>query len=182
MKRSRTSGGSQTGGTGDVKPQILTLSTGKANAVDQYVVASVPLPVPRFGSMKTKATVFEILNVDWYLNPADFASSGVDFAYLSTGDVDRSTGDTSTYATFLDDLTDPRTFACVLDTENTMPVTIDLTDSNGNGVLVATDKIIVTMGNVGGTSGTPGTGICKVLYRLVNVGITEYVGIVQSQQ
>jgi hypothetical protein len=81
-------------------------------------------------------------------------------------------------------MNDPKSFAMAfLDAPQTtvgaFPVTIDLTDSNGNGMLIATDSLYVVAANV---SGTASEAICKVFYRLVNVGITEYVGIVQSQQ
>ena len=78
-KRARTSG------LGDVKPQILTLST-VAAAVDDYAVDSIALPVARIGGAKTKAVVFEILSVDWYLDTegvGDITHSAA--GYLSTG-------------------------------------------------------------------------------------------------
>lgn len=188
-KRGRSSGGSQTGGTGDVKPQFLTLSTGGAAAADDYVVEQVALPVPRFGTMKTKATIMEILSVDWYLNIADIADVGkTNWAFLSTA-TSRSDGDTSTLATADLDITDPLVmFFALAHLSSTaagtfrqeMPIHIDGTDNNGNGILIATDRIFIVGGNVGGTA--LGNYTAKVKYRLVNVGITEYVGIVQSQQ
>lgn len=188
-KRSRTSGGSLTGGTGDIKPQIFTLSTGTQGATDDYVTDRIPLPVPRIGTMKTKATIFEILWVDWYLSPEGSRVVPItQWAFLSTVTT-RSDGDASTLATLAEDLNDPRSFAVAVlmsadDTSGggffTMPKHIDLTDDNGNGILVATDQIVITGGSLSATAA--GQFICKVGYRLVNVGITEYVGIVQSQQ
>ena len=61
-----------------------------------------------------------------------------------------------------------------------MPISVDMTDNNGNGILIGTDKLFIVGGAVGDS--TAGNTICKMLYRLVNVGITEYVGIIQSQQ
>lgn len=189
MKRQRTSGGSVTGGTGDVKPQIFTLDSGLAGDVDDYVTNSTVLPVPRFGTMKTKATVFEILSVDWYIGLGDLGDiTATHWGYLNTIPL-HADGDTSTEASLVNDLLDPRTFACAVTKNNTstngatrlrFPIQIDLTDSNGNGILVATDRLTVTGGSVGGTAAAQ--YICKVKYRLVNIGISEYVGIVQSQQ
>lgn len=65
-------------------------------------------------------------------------------------------------------------------TTGLMPQTIDMTDSEGNGVLIATDSIFIVSGAVGNI--VPGQAVAKVLYRLKEVGIQEYVGIVQSQQ
>ncbi len=189
MKRARTSGGSVTGGTGDIKPQVFTMDTGTQGAANDYVVNQISLPVPRFGTLKTKATIMEILSVDWYLNienAADSISSA--FAFLTTSTL-RTDGETSTLLTAAADVSEPRTFAfalqeSVLGTQGafsrTFPVHLNLSDNNGNGILVATDKLFVVGAGVG--EATTGSFIAKVLYRLVNVGITEYVGIVQSQQ
>lgn len=187
-KRARTSGGSFTGGTGDIKPQQWTIHTGEPAAGDDYAVNQVPLPVPRFGTMKTKATVFEILKVLWY--PAVDSGDTVvtDFCYLTTSTA-RTQDEASSTGTMIADLLDPRTFAfCIWNSNITtsggrgkpMPFTVDLTDNNGNGYLIATDQIFAVSGNVGGAS--PADSFAKIIYRLVNVGITEYVGIVQSQQ
>ncbi len=62
------------------------------------------------------------------------------------------------------------------------PIHVDLTDSNGRGILVATQTIIVHGANTSGTAATNRTYTAKCGYRLVEVGIKEYVGIVQSQQ
>ncbi len=188
-KRARTSGGSVTGGTGDIKPQQLTLSTGIAGAADDYVVNRVALPVPRFGTMKTKATIFEILAVDWYLaieNVGDGSAQEWGFLTTSTARVD---AETSTLASAVVDVADPKTFAFVLQSRFTistgagteqMPIHINMTDDNGNGFLVATDQLFIVGGGV--ANGAAGSFVAKVYYRLTNVGIQEYVGIVQSQQ
>ncbi len=185
----RARGGSVTGGTGDIKPQLMTLSAGLAGAVADYVTDRVSLPVPRFGTMKTKATIVELLWVDWYMAYEDFSdTTNLNWGFLSTTTL-RTDGETSTSATLRDDILDPRTFALAIQTRNlttsgssslTMPVRINLTDMNGNGILIATDSLTVTGGNVGGTA--VGSYSCKVAYRMVNVGVAEYVGIVQSQQ
>ena len=189
MKRARTSGGSVTGGTGDIKPQVLTLDSGTAGVIDDYTVNRIALPVPRFGTMKTKATVFEILWVDWYIGIEDFADhENTKIAFLTTSTT-RSDAETCDFNSMASDVTDPRTFAAVivekiLETSGigiqNMPLRVDMTDSNGNGFIVATDQIFVVYGDAGGS--VVASAVAKMCYRLVNVGITEYVGIVQSQQ
>jgi len=184
------SGGSQTGGTGDVKPQILSLSSGNAPVLDVYSVETFRLPVSRFGGARNVTTIVEFLKVWWFPNVKDGVdASVVNFAYLTTATA-HVTGDVSTAFTFTEDLEDGRTFAPVITTSQLsgatgastvqFPQTVDLTDNNGNGILVATDSIVVVGGQNGGS--ILGGAICKILYRLVNVGIEEYVGIVQSQQ
>jgi len=180
------SGGSVTGGTGDIKPQFFT--KGFVIAADQYTVDNPVLPVPRFGSVKNKATIFEVLKVLWYITGASLNDQQAKYwFYLSTSS-SRTTTLTSTDATQAVDIVDPKTFALAsinqtLATSGSIssftPVVVDMTDNNGNGILVATDSIYAISGNVGGTAGTV---CCKILYRLVDVGIQEYVGIVQSQQ
>ncbi|KKK78384.1 hypothetical protein LCGC14_2844120 [marine sediment metagenome] len=188
-KRKLNSGGSVTGGTGDVKPQVFTMNTGTAPAIDDYVINTTVLPVPRFGTMKTKATVFEILWVDWYLNIVNIQDNqATEIGFLTTN-TNRSDGETSTLGSFAADLLDPRTFAPAI-TSNTLttsgaaakryPIRINMTDSNGNGMLIATDRLVVVGGGVG--NATAGDYVAKVGYRMTNIGIAEYVGIVQSQQ
>lgn len=187
----KSSGGSVTGGTGDIKPQNLTVTTGVAGAIDDYVFASIALPVPRFGGSKNKATIFEFLWVDWYIGTEDLAdiTGGVAqyWAWLSTAPT-RAGGETSTLSSLGADLTDPRAFAPSLWGRSLVtsgawtvgfPRRVDMTDSNGNGFLVATDRLVITCGSVSGA--LPISATAKIAYRLVDVGIEEYVGIVQSQ-
>lgn len=188
MKRSR-GGGSITGGTGDVKPQIITLTTGFPTTVATYSVNKTTLPVPRFGSQKNMSTITEILWVDWYIQMEglqDAATTG--WAFLSTT-LSRSDGDTATLASLVLDLEDPRTFALAMVDKNLTtsgataviyPIHIDLTDNNGNGLLIAVDSLVAIQGNV--ANATNATAVAKIGYRLVNVGLDEYIGIVQSQQ
>jgi len=186
MKRKSNS---LTGGTGDVKPQILTVSTGTVGAADDYVTNQVQLPVPRFGGQKNLSTIFELLWVDWYIAPQDIGDSVVThWAFLSTSST-RADADTATSVTLAEDIEEPRNFALgiyqrVLTTSGSsvfaMPIRIDLVDGAGNGILIATDRIIVTQGSI--ADATVSSSIAKIGYRLVNVGVQEYVGIVQAQQ
>lgn len=189
-KRPRTEpGGSFTGGTGDIKPQILTVNT-DLGAVNQYTLTTIVLPTPRFAAPTNKSTVFEFLSVDFFPGLGTITDiTQMSYCWLGTVTAGRSTGDTSTLASFEADLTNTRVFAAASVNSNIvttggrsiiMPIHVDLTDSNGNGMLIATDNITLAQGNVTGT----GTfrSIAKIRYRLVNVGLTEYIGIVQSQQ
>jgi len=189
MKRSRTSGGSVTGGTGDIKPQVLTISTPAAAGTDDYSVQQVNLPVPRFGTMKTKATVFELLKIEYYPRIVDTVSVTKIYGLFLATQLIRAQNDTCTALTLSEDVIDPTVFAFAMNantlttsgnTAITYPLTIDMTDQNGNGYVIATDRLFFHVGSVGDT--TVGTSGAKLTYRLVNIGITEYVGIVQSQQ
>jgi hypothetical protein len=56
----------------------------------------------------------------------------------------------------------------------------DLTDGMGHGYLVATDNLFLLL-NTSGFAAVASVTI-KILYRWKNIGLQEYVGIVQSQQ
>lgn len=190
MKRGRgEKGGSYTGGTGDIKPQYWSLAGGTQGAVDQYRVDDFTVPIVRPGSAGNNATIMEMLELEWYPIVGNQADPAVHhFAFLSAN-TNRSTGDASTLATAIVDLADPRTFGFVMQTRNVstnggfasdLPVKIDLTDQNGNGMLWAGDKITLVTGGV--NQAVVGATICKVKYRFVKVSLIEYLGIVQSQQ
>ncbi len=188
-KRARTAGGAGLGGgTGDIKPQYLTLSSGD-NVMDTYDVTQFALPVPRFGTTKTKATVFEILSIDWYLAPA-VLTDGVHsvFAYLTTA-TNRVDTEPFILTDIALDLGRSQSFGAVVENNilittgglnANLPKSVDLTDGAGNGILVATDSITLVVANVDDAANA--VTVAKVKYRLTNIGIAEYVGIVQSQQ
>ena len=184
-------GGSRTGGSGDVKPQWLTQFTSAPVSGTDYSVTEILVPRLVLGSVNT-ASVMEILRVDWYLGIQNIGdSTSVDFGFLNTR-ILHQTDDPVTLNTIDNDIRDPGTFGFVLHEneevvtagsgaamiQRTMPLTVDQTDNNGNGILIATDKIIMTTGNFGNATAVGGT--VKILYRMVNVGIREYVGIVAS--
>lgn len=181
-KRQRANG-SRTGGTGDIKPQYLTVSSG-TNGINLYAVNQVALPVPRFGSQQGRTTVVEILSVDWYLGALNLLDGGHSaWAFLTTGS-DRTAADVAAVIDLAEDIRDPLTFALVVaggsDAHKFMPIHFDLTDNNGNGMVVATDKLFVVYGDRDNDAASE--AIAKIKYRLVNIGMKEYIGIVQSQQ
>ena len=120
----------------------------------------------------------------------DIADSHVDanFSFLSTA-ITRVEGETSTPTTMAVDLVNPLNFAPALYNRVTSiegsstykyPISVDTTDGAGNGFLVATDRMFLYAAASGNT--VAGTTIAKILYRLTEVGIQEYVGIVAGQQ
>ncbi len=187
-KRSRSSksNGSYTGGTRDIKPQFLTVAGATPTAIDDYAVTSFPLPVPRFGSRQGKATVTEILKVEYFVSPANWADlTGQGWVAFLDPASHRVTGETCTLTAIADDLANPHSLCAVagriLATNNQGMIqqVVDCTDGNGNGILVAGDKLDLVVGNVSNTAFGPSQ--CKILYRLVNVGVQEYIGILQGQ-
>ncbi len=173
----------------DVNPQFMTLLTGAAPAVDDYTINRINLPIARIGGRKGKAIVLELLKVFWYVSIRDVVDANtVQFAFLTTNTA-RADTETATLATAQEDAGDALTFAFVIWDKGLvttgghsliMPIVIDLTDGAGNGMLIATDQIFILCGGIGNTAGAD--AVAKVLYRFKEVGIEEYVGIVQSQQ
>jgi len=189
MKRGRSDGGSKTGGTGDVKPQYMTMATAVAGAVDDYRIDVFQIPIVRPSSSNNAATIMEMLSIDWYLGVRDVADpTSTHFAFITPNTV-RSSGDTSTIATAAEDLADPRTSAFALRQQNqttsgsttmNLPIHVDLTDNNGNGMLWAADTITVVKGAISDT--TVSETVAKLKYRWVRVGLIEYLGIISQQQ
>lgn len=182
--RFKTSGGSLTGGTGDVKPQIMTIGLSASAGIDDYSVLEFNVPRIIMGS-RDSATVMEILKVWFYVGIQDMQDLTHTVAgYLSTT-VLRVQDEAASETTISIDVINPTVFAAAIqhrggvNATTTWPMEVDLTDNNGNGILVATDRIIATTVMLDNT--VVSSSAVKVLYRMVNVGITEYVGIVQSQ-
>lgn len=197
-KRRKTSGGSLTGGTGDVKPQFMVVTTGLevdpevddlytgiSGANDDYTVATQIMPVPRFGTMKGMATVVEMLELHWYLATENLSDLGATHWAFLSANTTRVSGDTSTLASYQSDIANTKNFGVVGHHNLVLtsgglshgePKVINLTDHNGNGMLFPFDEIDIVQGDVG--AATVHSSTVRILYRLVNVGIEEYVGMV----
>lgn len=172
----------------DVFPQILSITTNDLPDVDDYVVQQFSLPVSRVGTSSRMATVVEILWVDFYMGLKDGTdTSTVKAAFLTTGTL-RSSGESCTPTTLAEDVSHPVTMAFalqrnILSTNGGFvvkkPIRVDLSDGAGNGTLVATNQMDLIYGDVSGTSVSGCTA--KICYRIVDVGLEEFIGIVQSQ-
>lgn len=169
-----------TGGSGDVKPQILTINATQS-AADTATTKTFQMPIPRAGVRAGKATIMEILRVDFYPLLASTQAEADQSIYLALATA-KLTGSTTV-------IQDPRVFAAIMIRDQITtsgviatdsPFSVNLNDGAGNGFLVATDTISMILFSASTTVAVDCT--CKILYRLVDVDITEYVGIVQGQQ
>lgn len=180
--------GGITGGTFDFKPQqILIVTTAPAGA-DDYAVTELALPIPRVGTpVKGKSVIIEILKVSYTRDATDDADvTGSFWCFLSTNTA-RTQSETSDAASLRIDMTSSQAFAFsrrrwLTTTSGSVmePLTwaYDMTDGNGNGYLIATDKLFLVTGSAGtGPSSTR----CEILYRFFGASLEEYIGIVQSQ-
>jgi hypothetical protein len=163
------------GGTGDVNPQLMHFSAAQSGA-DTTTTTELKLHIPKhFGSMRP--TVIEILKVFLYWGAQAEVDSAVNVFFSTT-----SFGTTATTAS------EPRVFAAGrLDikittsgqTLRTDPLTLDLTDGAGHGVLIGTDSIFIQVESA--STSLTNTVKGKILYRYKSVGMQEYIGMVQSQ-
>lgn len=185
-KRARSSG-SLTGGTGDVNPQIFLMSLDPGAT---YADTSFQLPIQRLPT-QNRAQVMEILKVEWGLGAGaglvmtaganQFFSAYLTTRTFGTAEPNANQQDGSVIskwqwsAIFLAGTTNVGTWAPGVYVQ-------DLTDGAGHGLLVATDSLFLGAIQTAGASPVSGLITCRVFYRFKNVGVLEYVGIVQSQQ
>lgn len=175
-----------TGGTNDVNPQYFCgrVSTVVANTA---VTAAFIMPISRLHTQRKKTTVMEILRVELYPPHEIDTNAGQHITGVNMAVGTRNWGATEifpddpyavAYAGFhqVSAFTNAQGYV-VLDR---LPYTIDLTDSQGHGTLVATDSLYVQLDTTAFNAAA--TGYFRILYRFKNVSMSEYVGIVQAQQ
>lgn len=167
-----------TGGTGDVNPQWFTLNATQSGA-DATTTDSFPIPVQRLPSGRG-AQVMEIFTVVWWPgNTVVSAASNTITLSVTTrnfGTTAVPLNDASQIARFRRSIT---TSTAVGHMVNDEPYVMNLTDGAGHGILVATDSIFVQL--VSTTTSQTVDAVVRLFYRWKNVGLAEYVGIVQSQ-
>jgi len=171
-----------TGGTGDLKPQIFSIQATQT-AADTFTTVTFRTPVPHMPTAN-KATVMEILQV--YLD--DFLASQEVDSFVG---VILQSGSATPNSSFTVAIADPRVIA-FMDyrlsavgsptalLERAFPRVMDLSDGAGNGILLATDTL--TLAIYSSSTSVAHVVTAKLIYRMTNVSMMEYVGIVQSQQ
>jgi len=178
-----------TGGTGDVNPQFLSVRIGQSLR-NTVVVSNFICPVARTKQMGNRVTVMEILKI-WLsfhgppeigLTTASHNMTTYGAIYIGDQDHLRSFEHWSvlaqTYIRTMSRIVADSTYGF----EQEMPYYHDLTDGAGHGVLVATDTMTIIISTSGYEVDVLNACEAKILYRFKNVGLTEYLGIVQSQQ
>jgi len=180
-----------TGGTGDVNPQWFLCTDFDLGS--SFATTSVPIPIQRLnGNRGGSAQVMEVLKCELSSGAAvtlTLSASAVNTldVYLST----RSFGTTEPNSSDHDGniIADwhwktslQGTAANVYGPSIQFPMTIDLTDGAGHGLLVATDTVYVGAIQTGTNAPITGNLVVRLLYRWKNVSIQEYIGIVQSQK
>jgi len=164
-----------TGGTDDVKPQFLSFYVAESGT-DTTTSTSQPIPVLRnFRTGGGRAQVIEVLKVWITWNSGIPEVDSASTVLLSTKNKGTTAGN----------IYDPDVFAWgVRSTKITtsgqvygsLVDCVDLTDGNGNGILIGTDNIYAQI-SLSSTGFSFGVAL-KVLYRISGASLQEYVGMV----
>jgi len=175
-----------TGGSRDVNPQYLSGRVTQS-AADTSTTQSFNLPVTRI-PQSNRVTIVEILKI--FVNSSNWPANAAAAWTLKNINIVFSS---ISFATTAANFNEPNVFAffdrnwagCFTDAYTAVDqyddlMIRDLTDGAGHGILLATDQIYVQVNSVG--TGLSVNCDFKILYRFKTVSITEYVGIVQSQQ
>ena len=174
MKRKYSS--SLTGGTGDVNPQYLKLSTTQSGA-DTFTQTTNPIPIQRLPNGQ-RSQVMEILKIFFWTNSALVEADSTVSVYLTTKSYSTAPAvtDGALIAWWKRQVIITTSGEVAIDS----PFCLDLTDGVGHGMLVATDNLYLSVAS--STTSQANVGVAWILYRWKNVGLAEYVGMVQSQQ
>lgn len=141
---------------------------------------SVNNPKPVIGTSTNKATILEFLKV-WFYSAHNSTQNSALHIFLSTRSIlggFTANLDSAVLAS-VTKLVHQTSGAAEGIMDQNWPVEIDLTDGAGHGILVASDKVFLTVDSE--STGDTNNVIARIAFRYKTVGITEYVGIVQSQ-
>lgn len=175
-KRKRGSGYGQ-----DVNPQWWNLGVCSETVADTPKITTINTPLPRV-PMGERSTVIEILGVEWTYDGITVATAANTYAAaLKTANSAPAVGTAlaADPSVLVQDQwglygASAASFASIPTVRYT-----NCQDADGHGILMAADQVFVYVG----TKLTTGVmNVCpRVLYRFKNVGLIEYVGMLQSQ-
>lgn len=160
----------------DIFPQMMTFDVTESSA-NTTTSSRIEMPIARM-PRQTRVQVIEITNI-WleYSQPLVATGDSV-FTSLSFRNFDTTEATLSNASVFFKDaqITSIITSGNV-DFQNVKK--FDMTTGGGRGFLIATDSLFA---QVGGASVTAvQVARYKVWYRFVDIGLQEYIGIVQQQ-
>jgi len=173
--------------TRDIKPQWFNFPTITQSGADTTTSLAVSMPVARIPGAAS-VTVIEILRIYAAISnlPAIAAvAESLDTETLVLSTSNNTTTDVllnhaSVIAFFLKTQRGAFTAGGTYARMGDQIMEFNLTDDNGNGVLVATDSLFLQLQSTG--TGATNNAQVKMLYRFKSIGAMEFVGIVQSQQ
>ena len=171
----------RTGSYMDKYPQILTIEVSQAET-DEFVEIEVPLAINRLSVNEGKAWVIEITRIQSMYDYGVFDASDTPqqiISQLSTKELGAiSFPDSTTF--FINRVSGMDAGSGgSLGHEFMGPQNFDMT-SEGKGFLIGSDSIFAAIDSENLPGAT--TMVLKVFYRFTEVGLAEYVGIVQGEE
>jgi hypothetical protein len=173
-------------GRRDQYPQTFLVDLTQPS-VDGAILATVNLPVPRIPTAN-KATILEISAIEYYFPIwVPSITTGQTSHLMVIVSTDERTIDMTDPVPYISnghtiDAVDlhihPGTAAAPLSSA-IFPLRHELETKDGHGVLVATDRLFISLDTINFPTATK--AVVKVYYRYVEVSVQEYVGIIQSQ-
>ena len=162
----------------DIFPQFMSFSVAQA-ADNVYRDDRIQLPVARTPGA-AKITVIEVLSVSVdFEAPQALAADGQNFqaflSFRSNGAVKPQFSDPNLWFQYRTEFQVVTSGGVTVQ----LPWTFRYDTGGGRGFLIATDSIFAGTQNLTGAATT--RAHFKVLYRFVQVGLQEYIGIVQQQ-
>jgi len=150
-------------------------------SADTATTAAFSTPIPRLQTKGGKATVMELLwieaHVDTTLNaPAEFVRVHWYGGATSTTTADLLPNNPRVITMFEKEMQMLTSGGSILES----PTKSNLTSKDGYGYLFAGDIINVLVAS--GSTGIANAVYFRIYYRFVDIPITEFVGLVQSQQ
>lgn len=180
-----------TGGTEDVNPQTLSIGIVQTGA-NVNALSVIPLPLDRHREKGSTVGVMELLRCEFTFGGSAFSlvnNNAFRTATIATISSLASVTQPGPSPNFADPhvITQCHEMNAVIGAptntfwiQGAYPIQMDLTDGAGHGTLLATDQLYVYLQSFG--MGNPTSCGIKIWYRFKNVDVTEYIGIVQSQQ
>ena len=159
----------------EIHPQVLNASV-TTPSTGAWTTAEIAVPVSPFGARKGQAQVMEILKIWFY--PQSRASDGQTLeCFLMTRNL--STKPYADDPAVLGGMIEESEFVTSGAMQVRYPIELDMTDSGGNGMLVAVPKLY--LGGDNDADNVAKRFSVKILYRFRHVGALEFAGISQSQ-
>ena len=180
-KKRRGGADSLTGGTYDVNPQYMN-ATVTQSAANTFTQVQMTMPLDRFRLTSSRVGAIEILKVYFYLGITQYtAVTNNQQLTLALTTISHSARTLPNDPTIIAQYDYVQTFTTSGVVMNVWPYVIDLTDGAGHGMICAVDSLYFSVWTANWATSTNNAYV-KILYRYKNIGLPEYVGIVQSQQ
>lgn len=178
-------GDALTGGTGDVSPQYFSYAVTMTAANTAFELA-LPTPVPRNKVQGDMVTVMEVMKIFFDMPEADANPAAAGGLVQAIAQISTRTGigidfaNPTVIAQCQKTIRGAFTAAGTYGTAYYDPYEFNTNDGAGHGLIIATDNVFTTVTTFNFVA--VAAFRIKMMYRMKNITLAEYIGIVQSQQ